>query len=117
MRIIDVTADNVEETGFFCLMSRRKSEGWQRKLKWLHQRFAEGLRIKMLDLAEGGRDHGLKVREVELTSAREIRELAPSPYGVFSIVVDGEVLSHYYQPRNRLDELLDEWIERKANHG
>jgi hypothetical protein len=55
MRIIDVTADNFEETGFFCLMSRRKSEGYQRKLRWLHERFDEGLRIKMLDLSEGGR--------------------------------------------------------------
>jgi len=25
VRIIDVTAENVEETDFFCLMSRRKS--------------------------------------------------------------------------------------------
>ena len=248
MRIIDVTAENVEETGFFCLMSRRSSEGWQRKLEWLRARFDEGLRIKMLDLSEGGRgfieyipgeyawrpveasgyffihclwvvgkskghgyaklllkecladaqtsgargvamvtsegnwlvgkklllsqgfisvdaapptyellsrdleptppplfptdwerraasfgdgltvvrtdqcpylddavntalevgrDHGLKVRAVELTSAEEIRERAPSPYGVFSIVVDGQVLSHFYQPKNKLDELLD----------
>jgi ribosomal protein S18 acetylase RimI-like enzyme len=248
MRIIDVTADNVEETGFFCLMSRRKSEGYQRKLRWLHERFDEGLRIKMLDLSEGGRgfieyipgeyawrpveasgylfihclwvvgkskgngyaklllrecladanrcgaqgvamvtsegnwlvgkklllsrgfksvnrappgyellakdigpappplfptdwdrraasfgegltvvrtdqcpylddavnttleagrERGLKVRAVELSSAREVRERAPSPYGVFSIVVDGEVLSHYYQPKKKLNELLD----------
>ena len=55
MRIIDVTAENVEETGFFCLMSRRKSEGWKRKLEWLRARFDEGLRIKILDLSEGGR--------------------------------------------------------------
>jgi ribosomal protein S18 acetylase RimI-like enzyme len=248
MRIIDVTADNVEKTGFFCLMSRRKSEGYQRKLRWLHERFDEGLRIKMLDLSEGGRgfieyipgeyawrpveasgylfihclwvvgkskgngyaklllrecladanrcgaqgvamvtsegnwlvgkklllsrgfksvnrappgyellakdigpappplfptdwdrraasfgegltvvrtdqcpylddavnttleagrERGLKVRAVELSSAREVRERAPSPYGVFSIVVDGEVLSHYYQPKKKLNELLD----------
>jgi hypothetical protein len=248
MRIIDVTADNVEETGFFCLMSRRKSEGYQRKLRWLHERFDEGLRIKTLDLSEGGRgfieyipgeyawrpveasgylfihclwvvgkskgngyaklllrecladanrcgaqgvamvtsegnwlvgkklllnrgfksvdqappgyellakdigpappplfptdwdrraasfgegltvvrtdqcpylddavnttleagrERGLKVRAVELSSAREVRERAPSPYGVFSIVVDGEVLSHYYQPKKKLNELLD----------
>jgi ribosomal protein S18 acetylase RimI-like enzyme len=258
MRIIDVTAENVEETGFFCLMSRRKSEGWQRKLAWLRRRFDEGLRIKMLDLSEGGRgfieyipgefawrpveasgyffihclwvvgkskgngyakkllkecladakasgahgvamvtsegnwlvgkklllsrgfksvdtappsyellamdlgpappphfptdwerraasfgegltvvrtdqcpylddavntaleagrDHGLKVRAIDLTSAREIREKAPSPYGVFSIVVDGEVLSHYYQPRNKLDELLVARLERSSDHG
>ena len=55
MRIIDVTADNVEETGFFCLMSRRKSDGYRRKLSWLKARFDEGLRIKMLDLSQGGR--------------------------------------------------------------
>jgi hypothetical protein len=248
MRIIDVTADNVEETGFFCLMSRMKSAGYQRKLRWLRARFEEGLRIKMLDLSQGGRgfieyipgeyawrpveasgylfihclwvvgkskgqgyakrllrecladanscgaqgvamvssegnwligkklfqsngfasvdqappgyellvrdfgpappplfpsdwdrraasfgdgltvvrtdqcpylddavntalevgrDRGLKVQAVELTSAREVRERAPSPYGVFSIVVDGEVLSHYYQPKKKLIELLD----------
>jgi hypothetical protein len=46
MKIIDVTADNVEERDFFCLMSRRKSTGYQRKLKWLRARFDEGLQIK-----------------------------------------------------------------------
>lgn len=258
MRIIDVAPENVEEKGFFCLMSRRKSDGWKRKLEWLRARFDEGLRIKMLDLSEGGRgfieyipgenawrpveapgylfihclwvvgkskgngyaqlllnecladaeasgargvamvtsegnwlvgkklllsrgfksvdsappsyellasdlgphppplfptdwerraasfgegltvvrtdqcpylddavttaleagrDHGLKVRAIELTSAREIRERAPSPYGVFSIVVDGVVLSHYCQPRKKLDELLERWLERSTNHG
>jgi hypothetical protein len=54
-----------------------------------------------------GRNRGLKVQVVELTSAREVRERAPSPYGVFSIVVDGKVLSHSYQPKNKLIELLD----------
>lgn len=51
--IIDVTAANVAETGFFCLQSRRKADGYQRKLQWLEERFAEGMRIKML--AGGGR--------------------------------------------------------------
>ncbi len=55
MNIIDVNLENVAETGFFCLMSRRKSAGYQRKLRWLEARFAEGLQIKMLDLSEGGR--------------------------------------------------------------
>jgi hypothetical protein len=36
-------------------MSKRKSEGYQRKLKWLMDRFNEGLKIKMLDLRQGGR--------------------------------------------------------------
>jgi N-acetylglutamate synthase-like GNAT family acetyltransferase len=53
-KIIEVTAENVEETGFFCFMSKRKSEGFQRKLKWLKDRFAEGMRIKMFELPERG---------------------------------------------------------------
>jgi len=48
VELIDVTAENVDELGFFCLMSRRKSEGYQRKLRWLKARFAEGMRLKML---------------------------------------------------------------------
>lgn len=46
--LIEVTADTVGQTGFFCLQSRRKAEGYQRKLRWLGSRFAEGMRIKML---------------------------------------------------------------------
>ena len=52
--LIDVTADNVEETGFFCLMSRRKSAGYQKKREWLRTRFSEGMRIKMFRLPERG---------------------------------------------------------------
>ena len=52
--IIDVAADNVEKTGFFCYMSKRKAEGFQRKLKWLRERFAEGMRIKIFELPERG---------------------------------------------------------------
>ena len=255
MRIITVTPENVEEIGFFCLMSRRKSDGYQRKLRWLKARFEEGLRIKMLDLSEGGRGfieyipgefawrpveasgylfihclwvvgkskgngyaklllrecladakrcgaqgvamvtsegnwlvgkklllsrgfksvdraspgyellakdfgpappplfptdwerrasdfgkgltvirtdqcpylddavntaleaaqvRGIPANVVELTSAREMRERAPSPYGVFTIVLDGEVLSHYYQPLKKLTELLDAWSEKQT---
>lgn len=54
IKIIDVTSDNVEKTGFFCFMSKRKSEGFQRKLNWLKARFTEGMKIKMLELPERG---------------------------------------------------------------
>ena len=52
--LIDVNANNVIDLGFFCYMSKRKSEGYQRKLKWLDGRFAEGMRIKMLGRGERG---------------------------------------------------------------
>lgn len=48
MRTIEVNEGNVSETGSFCRMSRRKSEGNQRKPRWLETRFAEGMRIKII---------------------------------------------------------------------
>jgi L-amino acid N-acyltransferase YncA len=53
-KILDVTADTVDKTGFFCFMSKRKAEGYRRKLLWLKDRFAEGLHIRMLALPERG---------------------------------------------------------------
>ena len=52
--IITVTEQNIETTGFFCYMSKKKSEGYGRKLKWLKDRFGEGMRIKLLKLPERG---------------------------------------------------------------
>jgi len=54
VELIDVNSENVSETGFFCYMSKRKSEGYRRKLDWLRARFDEGLRIKLLRLPERG---------------------------------------------------------------
>jgi len=52
--LIDVTADNVEEKGFFCYMSKIEAEGYKRKLHWLKARFREGLCIKMYELPQRG---------------------------------------------------------------
>jgi len=52
--LITVDRSNVEETGFFCYMSKRKSEGFLRKVAWVKARFDEGMRIKMLKLPERG---------------------------------------------------------------
>ncbi|MBI3193357.1 MAG: GNAT family N-acetyltransferase [Ignavibacteriae bacterium] len=54
IKITNVTIENVEETGFFCYMSKRTSDGYKRKLEWLKARFDEGLRIKMLPLPARG---------------------------------------------------------------
>ena len=53
IELIDVNANNVEKTGFFCCMSKPQSAGYRQKLDWLRARFAEGLKIKMI--AHGGR--------------------------------------------------------------
>ncbi len=53
-RIIDVNTHNVEERGFFCYMSKKKAEGYKRKLSWLKVRLNEGMRIKILELPDRG---------------------------------------------------------------
>jgi GNAT superfamily N-acetyltransferase len=75
--LIDVNAENVEQTGFFCFMSKKKSEGYQRKLRWLKDRFAEGLRLKMLPLPERG-----------------FIEYIPGEHAWRSVYADGYLLIH-----------------------
>jgi len=53
-QLIEVNEGNVTETGFYCYMSKKNTEGYRRKLNWLKDRFAEGLKIKMLKLPERG---------------------------------------------------------------
>lgn len=53
-KLLDVTAANVAEKGFFCYMSKPQTAGYQRKLNWLQARFAEGMRLKMYELPERG---------------------------------------------------------------
>jgi GNAT superfamily N-acetyltransferase len=57
------TAETATEHGFFCYKSKPKAEGYQRKLAWLDQRFAEGLQIKII--YDGNRSVGF----VEYTPA------------------------------------------------
>lgn len=52
--LIHVTSQNVDETGFFCYMSKRKTEGFRRKLAWVKARMAEGMRVKMFELPQRG---------------------------------------------------------------
>lgn len=50
-----VDAGNVDESGFFCYMSKRKEPGYKQKRDWLEARFAEGMKIKIIHEI-GGRD-------------------------------------------------------------
>ena len=53
--IIEVNSQNVQKTGFFCFMSKPKAPGYRQKLAWLEERFAEGMKFKMLH-EQGGRN-------------------------------------------------------------
>lgn len=56
-------------------------------------------------ISEAGR-LGIPARVVELTSAAEVRARAPTPYGVFAVVRDGELVTHHYQMRKPMAALL-----------
>ena len=70
-------------------------------------RFGEGLTVirsdqcpyipdatsTVLEFAEG---RGIPSQVVELTSCQDVRDLAPSPYGAFGIVHDGQLLAYHY---------------------
>jgi GNAT superfamily N-acetyltransferase len=56
--IVEVDADSVDETSFFCLQSKPNDPGYQRKRRWLDDRFAEGLKIRMLGQRDTRRWNG-----------------------------------------------------------
>ncbi|MBI5060237.1 GNAT family N-acetyltransferase [candidate division KSB1 bacterium] len=55
--VVDLTLENIPELGLFCV-TNPKHEGYQAKLKWLEQRFAEGLKLKLVVPAGGGKPLG-----------------------------------------------------------
>ena len=56
VEIISVNPKNVSKHGSFCYKSKKKADGYQRKLAWHKQPFAEGMQIKIL--YENGRSVG-----------------------------------------------------------
>jgi L-amino acid N-acyltransferase YncA len=46
--VVTVDASNVDEHGFFCYKSKPKTASYRHKRAWLEERFAEGLRIKIV---------------------------------------------------------------------
>lgn len=49
-QLVTVTENNVDELGFFCVQNK-KHPGYIAKRRWLRDRFAEGLRIKIVRTA------------------------------------------------------------------
>lgn len=49
IEVVEVTPQNIQDKGFFCMRSKPKSQGYQNKLSWLLKRFDEGLKLKMIE--------------------------------------------------------------------
>ena len=54
VEIISVTAENIDKSGFFCAANARGTPGWEAKRRWLNDRFAEGLQMRVLGDGERG---------------------------------------------------------------
>jgi hypothetical protein len=57
------------------------------------------------DLRDEAEKHGLELKVTVLTTAQEAQN-APSYYGVFSLVWDGQLLSDHYVSRARFRNIL-----------
>jgi len=55
--ILNIDANNIDQQGFFCYMSKGNSPGYKQKREWLEARFAEGMKIK-IGHEKGYRDVG-----------------------------------------------------------
>jgi len=56
-KIVDVNESNLDEYDLFCHKSKRRGEGYQNKVKWIKERFKEGLRLRLLLIHEGKRGY------------------------------------------------------------
>ncbi len=48
LQIETITEKNLDQIGFFCYKSKRKTEGYAKKQAWVRDRLAEGLRLHIL---------------------------------------------------------------------
>ncbi len=84
-KILDVNPSNLETLGLFCYQSKKKTEGYKRKLAWTKQRFKEGLHIKLLLVNEGPRKGHRK---------RGFIEYMPSEYAWRGIKAENYMVIH-----------------------
>ena len=111
--IVDVTPANLERYDLFCKKSKPKEVGYQQKSVWFRDRFAEGLRIKLLRVDEGKKD----------LVSRGFIEYVPAEYGWRVVNADGYMLIHciWVVGRNKKKgygtELLQACIEDARQSG
>jgi L-amino acid N-acyltransferase YncA len=55
-RIIDINEKNIDKYGLLCKKSQKKQVGYQNKVKWIKERFKEGVRYKLLLVKEGEKE-------------------------------------------------------------
>jgi len=105
-RIIDINEKNINKYGLFCKKSQKKQVGYQNKVKWIKERFKEGLRYKLLLVKEGERE-----------TSRGFIEYIPGKYNWRGIKADGWMVIHCiwvvgkHKNKGYASKLLEECIK------
>ena len=63
VKIIDVNEENIDKQVLFCKKTKQKQPGYQNKVKWMKERFKEGLKYKVLYVKEGNKETSLGMIE------------------------------------------------------
>jgi ribosomal protein S18 acetylase RimI-like enzyme len=82
-KIIEINEKNLDEYDLFCKKTKKNLLGYQNKLKWIKERFKEGLKYKLLLVKEGNTE-----------TSRGMIEYIPSEYNWRGIQADGWMVIH-----------------------
>ena len=82
-KIIDINAENIDSQELFCKKTKKKMLGYQNKVKWIKERFKEGLKYKVLYVKEGNKE-----------TSRGMIEYTPGEYNWRGIKADGWMVIH-----------------------
>ena len=82
-RIVEVNEANFDDYGVFCLKSKKNTEGYVNKAKWMRDRFKEGLRTRLL-----------LVKEKHDLTSRGFIEYIPGEYAWRGIDAKGYMVIH-----------------------
>jgi L-amino acid N-acyltransferase YncA len=83
VRIVDVNEKNIDDQELFCKKTKKKFAGYQNKVKWMKERFKEGLKYKVLYVKEGNKE-----------TSRGMIEYIPGEYNWRGIQADGWMVIH-----------------------
>jgi GNAT superfamily N-acetyltransferase len=89
-RIVDINAANIDELDILCLKSKKDSEGYGDKVRWVKDSFKEGLRLKLL-LVEERRG---RLKERRSFTSRGFIEYIPGEYTWRGIEAKGYMVIH-----------------------
>lgn len=82
-KIIDINEENIDDLELFCKKTKKKLVGYQNKVKWVKERFKEGLKYKLLIVKEGNKE-----------TSRGMIEYIPGKYNWRGIQADGWMVIH-----------------------